>query len=214
MASSAMANLGKRRLQSLPLSDPEEGPQSRPPLEEYILEVDRPSDAQKLLWNRVQDGTGTASLRQTAAKVAKATQTSSAKPKDLIRALQRYVQKKVLYLREHPETYVHPARTLEWGAGDCDDQAALLASLLRSVKIPARLTFCYWSTGPSRRGHVWTEAWIPYPAGYGQKGRWVPAETIRSVPLGWDPIAAIKRQATSGLQIFSIGDPPGRIAEP
>lgn len=146
--------------------------------------------------------------------MAKATQTSSAKPQDLVRALQRYVQKKIAYLREHPETYVHPARTLEWEAGDCDDQASLLASLLRSVKVPARLTFAYWATGPTRRGHVWAEAWIPYPKGYGQKGRWVPAETIRAVPLGWDPLAAIRRQATSAPQVISLGDPPGRVQEP
>ena len=56
-----------------------------------------------------------------------------------------------------------PGTTIFFGAGDCEDQAILLASLLRALKLPrdnVRLV-----VGPTERGtyHAWVEIKIPLP---------------------------------------------------
>jgi transglutaminase-like putative cysteine protease len=103
----------------------------------------------------------------------------------LIRALQRFVQENVRFVREYPERYQAPARTLEWGIGDCDDQAPLMACLARTCKIPSRLCIGGWGEtaedAPIWR-HIYAQVLIPVEG----RERWVSSETVRRAPLGFD----------------------------
>jgi hypothetical protein len=60
-----------------------------------------------------------------------------------------------------------PAECLRAGSGDSGGKARLLAALLRSRGVPARLvTGLILDDGPEQSAHAWVEAWID--------GRWVP----------------------------------------
>lgn len=116
----------------------------------------------------------------------------------LAEGVQRLVQENVSYLREHPETYQHPVRTLALHAGDCDDMVILVCSLLRSAKIPCRATFAWWQEGPVRKGHVWSEAFVD--------GAWLPLETVRKLPAGFSPLEHLRSKGHD-VRSLSIGDP-------
>jgi transglutaminase-like putative cysteine protease len=115
--------------------------------------------------------------------------------------VQQFVQLNIKFLREKPETYVHPVRTLQWRVGDCDDQTILTCAMLRSVRIPARARFAWWINREGRkRGHVWCE-------GLPEAGRpWVPLETVRAVPYGYDPLARIQSNNPRHVDTQIVGD--------
>jgi transglutaminase-like putative cysteine protease len=120
---------------------------------------------------------------------------------DVARVAQQWVQRHIRYLREYPETYASPLRTLAWEAGDCDDQVILLASLLRGAKIPTRAAFAFWRSDQDgqRKGHVWTDFYDR------EAHRWVPLETVRPVKYGWSPYDFLKGKPE--FQWFGAGDP-------
>ncbi|MHB1798926.1 MAG: transglutaminase-like domain-containing protein [Vulcanimicrobiaceae bacterium] len=96
----------------------------------------------------------------------------SAPPRNTLaeaQAIARYVRGHIRYTRDpvDVESVSPPAWTLGARAGDCDDQAILVASLLRAVGIPARFV----AVGPARDHYVHTfaEAQI--------SGHWVPLDT-------------------------------------
>jgi len=108
--------------------------------------------------------------------------TATVKNKDRageVRAIHEWVKANIRYIRdvrEH-ETLTAPAFTLALRAGDCDDHAMLVASLLEAIGHPAR--FAAVGTSPERFKHVFTETRL------GQ--RWVSVETTEPVPVGWHP---------------------------
>lgn len=64
------------------------------------------------------------------------------KPKDRLchaLAIGEWVQKNIIYVNEIPETFQTPKRTVELGAGDCDDFTTLIASFAEAVGIPATI---------------------------------------------------------------------------
>ncbi len=126
----------------------------------------------------------------------------------LARAVQRYNQTHIKYLREHPETYASPARTLAWGVADCDDLTILTCAALRGAKIPCRAAFVGWlpkgTRGKVPFKHVYPEAWIGH--------RWVSLESVKPVPFGWD-VAVQKLRAGMRVRRATIGDPPGRLSD-
>lgn len=64
-------------------------------------------------------------------------------------------------------------------AGDCDDLAALGASMLESIGVPTRFALGGRPGGPP--GHIWFEAAVG-------PGRWLPVDdTMRGRPPGWAP---------------------------
>lgn len=78
-----------------------------------------------------------------------------------MRALFEFVRDRIRYTGDvlDVETLTTPDRTLSTGAGDCDDKAVLLASLLESIGIPTRFV----TTGYSLPGvfeHVYVEAML------------------------------------------------------
>ncbi len=83
-----------------------------------------------------------------------------------VAAIGRYVRTHIRYTKDpvDVESVSPPAWTLGARAGDCDDQAILVASLLRAVGIPARFV----AVGPAKSHyvHVFPEArvgtaWVP-----------------------------------------------------
>lgn len=95
------------------------------------------------------------------------------------KALQAYVRDQIRYVRDvtDVETLQTPDKTLEYGAGDCDDKSTLLAALLESIGHPTGFV----AVGPNseRFVHVYTVTRI------GQN--YVPLETTEPVDIGWAP---------------------------
>lgn len=84
-------------------------------------------------------------------------------------AICRWVQQNIQFVRDirGVETLTPPAYLIEVRAGDCDDQAMLVAALAESIGLPSRLV----AGGPRNNYavHVWAEIY----AG----GRWIACET-------------------------------------
>lgn len=59
-------------------------------------------------------------------------------------AIGRWVQTHVRYVNEPVETFQSPIRTLTWRAGDCDDHAGLVCTLLESIAIASQLCALWW----------------------------------------------------------------------
>jgi hypothetical protein len=88
-------------------------------------------------------------------------------PLDNARNAYYWVSENIKYMYDDQrwgmEYWQLPSTTLKLGTGDCEDQAALLTSLLRALKLPrenVRLVI-----GPTGRGtnHAWVEIKIPLP---------------------------------------------------
>lgn len=91
-------------------------------------------------------------------------------------AIHRFVKGRIRYVNDPIgiETVQQPEITLKLGAGDCDDQAALVAALARAVGIPAR--FAVIGQTPEQFKHIFTELQI--------NGSWLPADTTSPRPFG------------------------------
>lgn len=102
-----------------------------------------------------------------------------------ITALQKWVQKNIRYIRDPVEFELvqTPEVTLKLRRGDCDDQATLLGAMLQAAGHPARFVAVGIRGGPF--SHVYVETM----AGK----RWLGAETIHPMPLGWTPPDATSR---------------------
>lgn len=91
------------------------------------------------------------------------------------RALFDWVRRNIRYVHDPVdiETVAAPDVTLQIRAGDCDDQAALLAAMAASIGIPSRFKVI----GPSRQTfqHIYAEINIG--------GRWIPVDT--TIPNGF-----------------------------
>ena len=104
--------------------------------------------------------------------------------------LQNYVRNNIQYVKDinGVETIQTPDRTLQNRAGDCDDQAVLLATLLETIGHPTRfVAIKLKSFGPYV--HVFTET----KAG----SRWLAAETTEDWPLGMQPPKFVKRMVVN-----------------
>lgn len=102
-----------------------------------------------------------------------------------VEVLQKWVQNYVRYVRDpvDVELVQTPEVTLKLMTGDCDDQATLLASMLKATGHPAQFVAVGVNGGPF--SHVLVETRL---------GRgWVAAETILKKPLGWYPPDATSR---------------------
>jgi len=67
-------------------------------------------------------------------------------------------------------------RTIQAGAGDCDDKVTLLCSLLAVAGFPSQ--FVVGGMTPDQMDHVWCEVWF--------QNRWVPLDpTNEKADPGW-----------------------------
>lgn len=96
-----------------------------------------------------------------------------------VRAIQVWVQQNIRYVRDPPtaELVQTPQKTLQWKAGDCDDQAVLVCALLTSIGHPCQF-MAMWFANPDD-GHVVSRTKIG--------PNWVAVETIKPVALGFVP---------------------------
>lgn len=104
-----------------------------------------------------------------------------------VRALQMWIQNHIRYVRDpvDVELVQTPEVTLKLRTGDCDDQATLLAAMLKSTGHPAQFVAVGINGGPF--SHVLVETPV------GSSGKWVAAETILRKHLGWYPPDATSR---------------------
>lgn len=107
-----------------------------------------------------------------------------------VKAVHKYVRNNIRYVRDvnGVETLATPIKTLEYRAGDCDDQATLIATLLESIGHPTRFVAIKLKPLGSFV-HVYTETKI---------GRnWVPVETTEKWPVGMHPPKIAKKYIVS-----------------
>lgn len=129
----------------------------------------------------------------------------------IARGVQLVAQKGIKYFREFPERWQSPARTIAWRVGDCDDKSILIATMLRSFRIPVRLKFVRFTKNeivngkavPIRVAHVYPQAYL--------KGRWTAIESVQPWPLGRDPEDVLRSR---GFQVESetYGDTETKLA--
>lgn len=93
----------------------------------------------------------------------------------------QFVQTHIRYVRDihEIETVQSPVKTLEYGQGDCDDKAVLLAALLQSLGHPTR--FHAVGFRPRHISHVLLEV--------NTGDRWLPLDATEPAPMGWIPPA-------------------------
>jgi len=96
-----------------------------------------------------------------------------------VHALHEFVRDRIRYVKDIAgvETVQTPDVTLHLRAGDCDDKAVLLSTLLESTGHPTR--FVAIGTTPERYSHVFVETRI------GQK--WIALDTTEPFAAGWRP---------------------------
>lgn len=99
------------------------------------------------------------------------------------RALCRFVQRSVRYTLDprDVEGIIEPDRLLrEVKAGDCDDMALLLATLLESVGHPARFVACGFEHEPyGTLSHVFVQTRVG--------NRWLSLDPSEPYEPGWEP---------------------------
>jgi len=95
------------------------------------------------------------------------------------RRLQQWVQQNIRYIQDPPDVELvqTPQYTMQQTAGDCDDQAVLLASMLMATGHPAQFIAVGLNGGPL--SHVMVQTLVG--------SQWLGVETIIPKPLGWMP---------------------------
>jgi len=70
--------------------------------------------------------------------------------------------------------------------GDCDDAAAYLAALLKSIGYKVNLTIMAAPRNPQQTfSHIYVQAYSP------KRGRWISLDmTAKGKPLGWNPLSS------------------------
>jgi hypothetical protein len=104
----------------------------------------------------------TATLQSDAPEISRLAKKIRGEEKDhckIIAALTRHVFTSLE--KRNSATFSSALETLKAGFGDCGEHAVLLAALLRSTRIPARVVFglCYYEPKKAYVGHAWVMAW-------------------------------------------------------
>lgn len=128
----------------------------------------------------------------------------------LARAVQLVAQQGIKYFREFPERWQSPIRTIKWRIGDCDDKSILIASMLRSFRIPVRLKFVRFVRSELVNGvpvgvriaHVYPQAYL--------RGKWESLESVQPWPLGKDPEDVLRSRGYQ-VQAETYGDTETKI---
>lgn len=96
-----------------------------------------------------------------------------------VRSLHQYVRDNIRYVNDitDVETVQTPDKTLELGAGDCDDKSVLLCALLESIGHPTRFVAIGFEPG------IYSHVYCATKVG----AQWVPLETTEYVEAGWEP---------------------------
>ncbi|MBZ5522243.1 MAG: transglutaminase-like domain-containing protein [Acidobacteriia bacterium] len=107
-----------------------------------------------------------------------------------IATLLQWVKNNIKFRGEYAETIQTPLVTLQLRAGDCDDQAALLAALLGSLGYQTRFrTVAADPSAPWAYSHVFTEVF------HRKSNSWVPLDpTVPQSYAGWVPPRVFRSQ--------------------
>jgi len=101
-----------------------------------------------------------------------------------VRAVFNWIRSNVRYVKDaiHLDQFQHPARTLEWGGGDCDDYCITMGSILQAIGYPIRLRVIQ-PKGSSDWNHIDLLVGLPP----GAPTRWVSLDASVNHPAGWAP---------------------------
>lgn len=165
----------------------------------WIKDIKHYSSQREELWKIIAEYTGNPVLVEFAAKLIKLNNIPARDEKSLVRYIQLFAQQKIKFFREYPERWQSPLQTLALGIGDCDDKTILVASILRSFRIPVRLKFLrFKAPGKEPYSHVYPQVKL--------NNKWISVETVRDeFKLGDDPESMAKAK---GFVVSSevIGD--------
>jgi transglutaminase-like putative cysteine protease len=117
-----------------------------------------------------------------------------------VKAIFDWVRKYIRYVHDINgiDTFQHPARTLEFGGGDCDDYTILLASLYQSIGYPVRIRVVaavrpevYKNMTPSQKSkvdynHIYLLVGIPPHKLPDSQKDWIPVDASVNKPFGWE----------------------------
>lgn len=150
--------------------------------------------------------TGRPELLDYLTKIIRANNIDARDERKLARAVQLLAQR-IKYFREYPERWQSPCRTIAWNIGDCDDKTILIATALRSFRIPVRLVFMRFTKEtfdgqkmvPVKIAHVYPEAWI--------ENAWHALESVQPLAFGQDP-AELMRSKGHQVTREVYGDSP------
>jgi transglutaminase-like putative cysteine protease len=125
-------------------------------------------------------------IRQLAVEIRQAMKVPGKDYLGEVKAVHRFIRDWITYVRDvrNVETLQTPVRTLQNRAGDCDDQAMLLAALLEALGHKTQFVAMGFAS-PNEYSHVLAETL------YGD--RWLPVETTLERPVGWSPPNQIAR---------------------
>ena len=174
-----------------------------PPLTHRVENV-RSNKAQRVaLWNVVRQYTGHPQLVEWAAKLIREANVPARDPAALARAVQKYAQDHVKFFRERPERFASPLRTLSWGIGDCDDKTILIATVLRSFRIPVRAVFIRYVSrekdGSEKQvSHV-------FPEFRDTNGQWLALESVHDWAMGDSPLERARKRGIVPIHVETIG---------
>jgi len=149
-----------------------------------VEEIRSPSEQRKKLWGVVLENTGNPELVNFTANLIKKNNVPERNDYALARTIQVYSQKYIKFFRERPERFAGPLRTILWGLGDCDDKSTLIASVLRSFRVPVRLKFIRFDV--NQKDGTTKHVSHVYPQFY-YKGKWLALESVHPWAVGDDP---------------------------
>jgi transglutaminase-like putative cysteine protease len=149
------------------------------------------------LWNIVNKYTGHPVLVAFAAKLIQKYDIPQRDEKALVQTLHRFVQEYIKYFRENPERFTSPIRVLFWRIGDCDCKTGVLASMIRSFRIPVRLKIIRFRLKGRRVAHIYPQAKI--------KNEWWSLETVNKWPMGAD-VATYLTKKNIPFKVEYVGD--------
>lgn len=162
-----------------------------------------PQSVKQALWGVIDFYTGNPTLVDWAAKIIAADNVPERNNTALVRSIVKYAQNRVKYFREQPERFASPLRTIKWGLGDCDDKSILIASTLRSFRIPIRLKFLRFSYFSKSENinktvqHVYPQAKLD--------NKWTSLESVHKWPIGMDSEALLTKKGIKS-EVSYLGD--------
>ncbi len=134
------------------------------------------------------------------------------------RGIHKYVQEHIHYVKDPRGTEMVRSAlwTMHYRAGDCDDQAVLVASLAEAIGFRTRFKAIKVDPNwPGEFSHVYTQIQIP------TSGEWVTSDTIvPGVDVGWEAEDMFGSRTWEGLgsmsryaSLYGLGeDAPGPIS--
>ena len=145
-------------------------------------------------------GIGSALVRQSALAAVR----GSVRNVTEIQAVFDWVRRNIEFRGEAEETIQSPEATLNFGAGDCDDHAMLIAAMLKSLGYQAQFkTVATARDSPNEFSHVYAVVKDKIT------GKWLPLDSTQSCAFpGWEPDDITREQmyTIKGLGFYHAGN--------